>query len=181
MIHHHLILAAAANPVARIADQFGVQWPYLFAQIVSFAVVAFLLYKLAFKPVIATIDERQKKIEDGLRYAEEMKVKLAESERQQTETLKQAQLQAQQVIDEARRSAKDYYEKQTQEAAAKVELMMKKSAEATELERKKMLAEVRQEISRLVVLTSSRVLSRELTPQERSRYSETAGKELANV
>lgn len=181
MIHDILILGAAESPIGRIADQFGVAWPYLFAQIVSFAVVAFLLYKLAFKPVIATMDERQHKIESGLKYADEMKTKLADSERQQAETLKQAQLEAQRIVDDARKSAKDYFEKQTQEAAGKVELMMKKSHEATELERKKMLAEVREEIARLVVLTSSRVLSRELTPEERSRYSESAGKELANV
>lgn len=181
MMHHSLILAATDNPVARLADQFGVQWPYLFAQIVSFAVVAFLLYKLAFKPVIATIEERQKKIESGLQYADEMKATLAASERKQQETLKEAQVHAQRVIEEAKESAKVYYEKQTQEAAARVEGMMKKAEEAAELERRKMLAEVRAEISRLVVLTSSRVLSRELTPEERSRYSESATRELANV
>jgi len=181
MILHSLILAAAENPVVRLADQFGIQWPYLFGQIISFAVVAFLLYKLAFKPVLATLDERQHKIESGLKHAEEMKANLAASERQQADTLKQAQLEAQKIIDEARRSAKEYFEKQTQEAAAKVELMMKKSHEATELERKKMMAEVREEIARLVVLTSSRVLSRELTPEERSRYSDSATRELANA
>jgi F-type H+-transporting ATPase subunit b len=177
----HFILAASNNPLAPIANEFNIQLPYLVAQIISFSIVALLLYKLAFKPVIATIDERQRKIESGLKYAEEMKTKLSESERRQTETLKQAQLEAQQIIEEARRSAKLYYEKQTQEAAAKVEQMMRKSQEATELERRKMLAEVRQEIARLVVLTSSRVLSRELTSEERARYSESASRELANV
>ena len=181
MIHHTFILAASENPVANLAEQFGIQWAYLFAQMFSFAVVAFLLYKLAFKPVISTLDQRQKKIDDGLRYADEMKTKLAEAERQQTETIKKAQLEAQQIIEDTRRSAKEYFEKQTQEATAKVEMMMQKSEQAIELERKKMLAEVRDEISRLVVLTSSRVLSRELSPDERSRYSESAAKELANV
>ncbi len=181
MIHTDFILAAAGNPVSNLAAEFGVQWQYLIAQMVSFAIVAFGLYKFAFKPVISTLDSRQKKIEEGLRYADEMKTKLAEAERQQAETIKKAQLEAQQIIEDTRRSAKEYFEKQTQDATAKVELMMKKSEQATELERKKMLAEVREEIARLVVLTSSRVLSRELTPEERSRYSESAAKELANV
>ena len=181
MAHLNFILAAAGNPVTELAVEFGVQWTLLFAQVFSFAVVALALWKLAFKPVLATLDERQSKIEDGLRYAGEMKTKLAEAEREHAETIKQAQIEAQKIIEETRVTAKDYFDKQTQEAAARVEAMMKKSEEAIAQERKKMLEEVRQEITRLVIDTSTRVLSRELTPEERSRYSASAARELANV
>ena len=54
------------NPISDLAGQFGVNWKFLFAQIANFCIVAFLLYKFAFKPVISSIDERQKKIADGL-------------------------------------------------------------------------------------------------------------------
>lgn len=181
MIHHHLILAASENPVARIAEEFGVQWPLLFAQIVSFAVVAYLLYRLGFKPVLATIDERQKKIAEGVQYAEEMKVKLAEAEQKQQETLRNASIQGQRMIDEARATSKELLEKQTREAAERGEQILRKAQEATELDRKKMMAEAREEIARLVVLTSSRVLSRELSEEERSRYGAAASEELTNV
>ena len=80
MIDAFNVLAAAApsaeGGVAGIMHEFGVEWPFFIAQVVSFSVVAFLLYKFAFKPVLATIDERQSKIEDGLNYADEMKAKL---------------------------------------------------------------------------------------------------------
>lgn len=181
MIHHHLILAAADNPVGRIAEEFGIQWPYLFAQIFSFAVVAFLLYRFGFKPVIATIDERQKKIEEGVRYSEEMKVMLAEAERKQEETLRAASAQAQKMIDEARATAKELTEKQVQEAAEQGEQILRKAQEASELDRKKIMAEAREQIARLVVQTSSKVLSRELSDEERSRYSTAASQELSNV
>lgn len=181
MIHQHLILAASENPATQLAQEFGVQWSFLFAQIVSFGIVAFLLYKLAFKPVIATIDERQQKISDGLKYAEEMKLNLAESEKKQEETLRNASAQAQKMIDEARATAKELLEKQTREAADRGEEILRKAQEASELDRKKIMAEAREEIARLVVSTSSRVLSRELTEEERSRYSSAATRELTNV
>lgn len=181
MIHQHLILAATDNPIVHLAEEFGVQWSFLFAQTVSFAIVAFLLYKLAFKPVIATIDERQRKIADGLQYAEDMKIKLAESEKKQEETLRNASLQAQKMIDEARATSKELLEKQTREAADRGEEILRKAKDASELDRKKIMAEARQEIARLVVATSSQVLSRELTEEERSRYSSAASRELANV
>jgi len=110
-----------------------------------------------------------------------MKLKLAEAEEKQQETLRNASIQAQKMIDEARATSKELLEKQTREAAERGEHILRKAQEASELDRKKIMAEAREEIARLVVLTSSRVLSRELTDEERSRYGAAAGKELTNV
>jgi F-type H+-transporting ATPase subunit b len=181
MIHPHLILAVSENPVVQIANQFGIQWQFLFAQAFSFAVVAFLLYKLAFKPVIATIDERQTKIAAGLQYAEEMKISLAESEKRQEEILRNASIQATKMIDEARATSKELVERQTREATERGEEILRKANEATQMERKKIMAEARQEIARLVVATSTKVLARELTEEQRTTYSAAATRELTNV
>lgn len=172
------LLTDLGDRAQAIGLEFGVQWKYLIAQIVSFLIVLAGLYYLAFKPVLATIDERQKKIEGGLKYADEMKAKLAEAEQKQEETLRNASMEAQKIVNEARASSKALIEKQTREAAERAEQIIQKAQQATESERKKMLAEVREEIARLVILTSSKVLSRELSSDERSRYSEAAVKEL---
>ena len=50
-----------------------------------------------------------------------------------------------------------------------------------ELEKKKMLAEARTEIARLVVETTQRVLSKDLSESDRNRYSESAARELNSV
>ncbi|HLS27039.1 MAG TPA: hypothetical protein VK041_00185, partial [Opitutales bacterium] len=92
--------------------------------------------------------------------------------------LKKASEQAQKMVDEARATSQALIEKQTQEAAAQSQEIIRKGQESIELDRKKMLAEARQEIARLVVSTSARVLSRELTEDERSRYANAAAKEL---
>jgi F-type H+-transporting ATPase subunit b len=169
-----------AGQVARLAQQFGVDGRILFAQIVNFCVVAFLLWRFAFKPVLSTIEERQQKIAEGLQHAEDMAVKLAETEARQVETLKQAQQDAQKIIAEAREAAKALLTRQTQEAAAQVEETLRKAREATELERERMIAEVRDEVAQLVVLTSAKVLDRELSDVERTRYSDTAAREMAS-
>jgi F-type H+-transporting ATPase subunit b len=190
MLTTHLFLAAtSAAPHApapeggleKIVHEFGINTPDIIAQIISFCVVAFLLYKFFFKPTLATIDERQSKIEDGLRYTEEMKAKLAEAEKETAEVMKKASLEAQRIIVEARDSGKALLEKQTQEATAKAQDILAKTEQAIELERKKMLADVRDEISRLVVLTTSRVLSKDLPEDEKQKYAESAAKELSNV
>ena len=59
--------------------------------------------------------------------------------------------------------------------------MLVKAQQSIDLEHKKMLAEVRGEIAHLVTLTTSRVLSRELSADEKARYTESATRELTEV
>lgn len=173
--------AEKGNKITMITEKFGISLPTLIAQMVNFSLVAFVLYKFAVKPVAATLDERQQKIADGLQYAEEMKTQLAEAERERAEKVKEAAQEAQRILSEAREQSKEMIEKKTHEAAAQAESIIRKAQEATELERQKMLSDVRQEVARLVVATSSKVLDRELSDSEKSSYSDAAAKELADA
>jgi F-type H+-transporting ATPase subunit b len=169
------------NKLTMITDKFGVSLPTLIAQMINFCLVAFVLYKFAVKPIAATLDERQQKIADGLQYAEEMKTQLAEAERERAEKIKQAAADAQKILTESREQSKEMIEQKTQEAAAQAEAIIRKASEATELERQKMLSDVRQEVARLVVATSSKVLSRDLSDSEKQTFSDSAAKELAGA
>ncbi len=169
------------NPIVDLANEFHVQWPFLIAQIINFCIVAFILYRFAFKPILATVDQRQQKIAEGLQYAEEMKAKLTEAEKKEAETLRKAREEAKSILEETRQSAKVFLEKHSQEAIAKAEEIVQKAEQRIEHEHKAMLSEVRQEIARLVVLTTGKVLRKELSSQDQAVYSESATKELATT
>lgn len=167
------------SQIDKIFGQFGIATPFLIAQIVNFCLVAFLLYKFAIKPVLATIDERQRVISDGLQYAEEMKYKLADAERQHAETLKKASQEAQGILQEARDNAQKYLDEQSQEAAHKAEAIIKKAQEATVLERQKMLSDIRKEVAGLVVSTTEKVLSKKLSDADRNSFAQAAAEGIA--
>jgi F-type H+-transporting ATPase subunit b len=181
-----LTLAAVApadgdNAFIKITRDFGINLSGVLAQMVSFAVVAYVLWRFAFKPVIATMDERQRKISSGLEYAEEMKAKLEAAQQAVNAQLKEAQLKSREIMAEAQKAAKEFAEKQQREATEKAGALMAKVEEAIVLEKKKMLAEARTEIARLVVVTTQRVLAKELSEPERARFNEAAGRELTQV
>jgi F-type H+-transporting ATPase subunit b len=171
----------AASGISKIVGDFGLSWPFFLAQVLNFSVVAFILWRFAFKPVLATLDERQQKIAAGLKYTDDMKAKLEATQQESAAILKQASVEASRFVDEARKSAKDYLEKQTHETAAKINDMLVKAREAVELEHKKMLADARVEIARLVVVTTERVLSKRLSDADRAAYNDAASRELTNV
>lgn len=173
----------STNPMVKLwedlQNNFGVKTEILIAQILHFLIVAFLLYKFAIKPILKTHDERQKKIADGLQYAEEMKVQLLEAQKERQEKIKQAVDEAKEILNDARDQSKSFLEKKVHEASSQAESLIKKASEATELERQKMLEEVKHEVARLVVSTTSKVLSKELSDSEKERYAKSAADSLS--
>ncbi len=176
-----ILLASAAPEAAHEGNQFGIATNYIVMQFVSFCILAFALYRWGLKPVLATMDERQHKIESGLKYAEEMKAKLEQASQHSEEILRKAAVEAQSIVNDARKTAKELADRQTLDTAAQTAAMLAKAQQAIELERGKMIAEVRGEIARLVTLTTGKVLTKELSPDEKSRYTQAATRELTGV
>jgi len=170
---------AAGDP--SIVEKFGIEWHYIVWQLASFLILFFVLYKFGIKPTIATMEERNKKIESGLKHAEEMQAKLAAAAAESAQIVKNAQLEAQKIVDESRKVAKEFADKQQADAIARANDLIAKAKQSTELEHKKMLDQARTEIARLVVATTERVLAKKLTDADRAAYNETAAKELTIV
>src|SRR2546426_11611545 len=97
------------------ADTFG--WnPWLFlSQVISFVIVALLLRRFAYKPILAVLEERRRQIEKAQLNAEKIKRQLAEAEQRDAEILTRANAEAQKMIDEARESNAHLAESKQQE------------------------------------------------------------------
>lgn len=168
------IVEGLSETANQLGETFVIEWGYIIWQAVSFLILAYVLYRFAFKPVLSTMDERQEKIDAGLKYAEEMKVKLAEAQEEKKKILQEASMEAKQIVTEARVDAESRIDRSTQEAIKSAEEVTRKARAQIELDRKQMIAEARSEISRLVVATAAKVLSKELSQDEKSRFAETA-------
>jgi F-type H+-transporting ATPase subunit b len=171
--------SAAGNPVTDIALQFGVDWWKLISQIISFSIVAFLLKKFAYAPILQVLEERKQKIAEGLANAEKIKAQLADAQQQSSDILAKANADAQRIIDEARAAAKSISTKESQRAVAEAEQIVAKAREATQLEHQKMLGDLKREVARLVVGTTAKVTGKVLDESDQKRLSEEAAKEIA--
>lgn len=187
MLDSILVLAATdAATHATEADQgligtFGLDWKMILAQGINFGLVAWLLWKFALKPVMATMDERSQKISDGLQFAEEAKQQLSSAEKEKAEKLREANTEAQTIVQGAKTRAEELAAEQKQAVEREIAEKRRRAQESIEQERQKVLTEARQDIARLVVLTSSRVLGKELTPEDKNRFSESAAREVATL
>lgn len=161
------------------AVRFGVDLPHFAAQCVSFAIVAFVLQRYAYKPILAVLDERKKRIKESLDNAEKIKQELASTQTKVQEILVQAGQQASKMIEEARAAAAKVQEQETQKAIATAQSIVDKARQATQAEHARMLAELRREVGRLVVDTTAKVTGKVLTLDDQKRLAEETNKELA--
>jgi F-type H+-transporting ATPase subunit b len=167
------------DAISNVAHQFGVYWPNLIAQVVLFTIVYFVLKTFAFRPVIAMLEERRRRIEEGQINAENIKKQLAEAQTKYEEILAKANAEAQRLIEEVRASGDRLADQKRQEAIAAAEQITLKAQEAMGLERERIMAELKQELGRLVVDTTVRVTGKVLTPQDHQRINEETARQIA--
>jgi len=177
-----IFLAAAGtfgDMVRDTADTFG--WnPWLFlSQVVSFSIVALLLKRFAYKPILAVLEDRRHRIEEGLLNAEKIKKELAEAQKRYAEILAKANADAQKMIDEARESSAHLAERKQQEAIAAAEQIIAKAREAAAFEHERTMESMKRELGRLVVETTAKVTGRILTSEDQQRLQEEAARQVA--
>jgi F-type H+-transporting ATPase subunit b len=167
-----LMAQQSGGQVQEIASTFGVDWPHLTAQIISFGIVCALLYWLAYQPVLKMLDERRTQIAQGLANTEKINAALAGIEAQREGVMAEAQAQSTKLIAEARDIAARLRDQEAQRAVAAAEQIMRQAREAAELEHARMLTELRREVGRLVVQTTAAVIGKVLTPDDQRRLAE---------
>jgi F-type H+-transporting ATPase subunit b len=170
---------SGGGQIEQIARTFGVDWPQLIAQIISFCIVCALLYRFAYRPVLAMLEERRRRIAEGLANAEKIKAELARTDAQRQEVMAQVNAQATKLIDEARAAAARVQEQETQKAVAAAQQIMGEAREAAERDHDRMLAELKREVGRLIVQTTAAVTGKVLTPEDQQRLDEETAKQLA--
>ena len=172
------VIASLGDTAQGIVETFGIDWPMLIAQAINFLIVAYVIWKFAFKNILSTIKEREKQISDSLKNADRIKLELEETEKQQQETLQEASIEAKKTISSAQEQAKAFIESQKEDARKQAEEIISKAKVAMEQERERVLREAREEIASLVVLTASKVLAKDLSEDEKERFSTRATEEL---
>ena len=169
----------AGGQIETIARTFGVDWPHLLAQTISFGIVCVLLYWLAYRPVLSMLAARREQIAAGLANAEKIKAELAKIESQRQAVLAQARVEAAKILENAHAAAARVEAQETQNAHAAAEQIVAAAHEAAAQDRARMLAELKREVGRLVVQTTATVTGKILTPEDHRRLAEETTRGLA--
>ena len=160
-------------------ETLGIHWVKLIAQTINFSIVLFVLWRFAYKPVFSMLEQRRVKIAEGIANADKIKAELARTEADRQKILADAGDQANKLIDDARQAAGRVREQETQKAIAAAEQIVTKAREAAAQDHARMLAELKREVGRLVVQTTTTVTGKILTADDQQRLASETEKQLA--
>jgi F-type H+-transporting ATPase subunit b len=169
------------SQVEQIARTFGVDWPHLTAQILSFPIVCAQLYWLAYRPILHMLERRRQQIADGLANAEQIRAELAKTEAMRQDVLAHAHTEAKSIVREARAAASRIEAQSAQQANATAKDILAKAHQATEREHVLMLSDLKREVGRLVLRTTAAVTGKVLTDDDQRRLAEESARQLTGV
>ncbi len=112
-----------------LLHKFGFE-PILFgAQIVNFLLLFWVLKKFLYKPILKMLEERQHKVEQGLKNAVEADKRLQDTIEKETKILKQAHDQARKLMDDTKVTQEKMLQEAEEATQQKVDTMLKEAKE----------------------------------------------------
>ncbi len=166
--------AILASGATQITEKFGINIGLLIGNSLTFAAVAFIIYKFVFKPVITKSQERIDIIEKGLADAKDAETALKSTQETVALKLSEATTEAMGVISEAKNQAKQILDKANLEASQAGTQFLNKAQEQLETDRLKMKTELKAELSQLVSQIAQKAVKEVLTKEQLSQISKSA-------
>ncbi len=144
--------------MSELLSNLGIDAALFGAQLINFSILLFVLYRFAYKPVLAMLEARTQKIEQGLKDAEASQKKLEEAAAKEHDVLVEAKKQAKEIIAKAEEQAhvnRDEIIANAQEESAKI---IAHAQKITEEQKAHMVQEVKSEIAGLVSIALEKVI-----------------------
>ncbi len=146
----------------------------MFWEIVSFAVLLWVLAKYAFPPILETLDARERKIRESLEQADRHR---AEAERKMQEyeaKLAAATKEAEALFAAARERAQRAQEENEQRLQADAERIKGDAQREIDAERRKAIQDIRNQTTELALLVAEKVVGRSLNDADHRRLADEA-------
>ena len=137
---------------------FGVNWKLLLVQALNFGALLAVLSYLLYKPILRIIDERQAKVAEGVRVAEEAVKKLEGAKGESAQIVGHAAREAEKLLANARESAQVKGSELLKTAEIRAESILKDATGRAEEAQRQALQESQKEIARAAMLAAEKIL-----------------------
>jgi len=144
----------------------------LVVQMVVFATLIYITMKWIWPPLLKMMDERQRKIAEGLAAAEEGEKELAEARGKADGIVREARERANQIIDHAQHRANEMVEEAKGTASAEGARIVAAAQQQIELDTTRAKESLRREVAGIAVGAASKLLGREIDPRTHAELLE---------
>jgi F-type H+-transporting ATPase subunit b len=137
----------------------------LVVQMLVFALLIWFTMKFVWPVILGAMEERSRKIAQGLAAAESGQQELAQAKTKSDEIIREARERASQIIDQAQQRANDLIEQAKGTAVSEGQRLVAAAQQQIDLEASRARENLRKEVAQLAVRTASKLLEREIDPR----------------
>lgn len=161
-----------------VLKNFGIEPTLLLAQIVNFAIILFVLKKFFYKPIVQTLEDRKKRIEESLNNADLIEEKLQKTEEKTAKIIEEASQNAKEMIANAKSESQRIADEALLEARKTQEEIIAAARVQIDSQREEMQKQLEQETLILVTEVVKKVLGRNLKQDEQRKLTSQALSEI---
>ncbi len=144
--------------MASLLGAFGIETHLLIAQLINFGVLFIVLWYFLYRPVMKTLDERQKVVAQGVVDAQEASAALSGAQERANAISRSAESEAEGIVAHARDEAGTERERLMAEARTRAEGIEKDAHARAEETAARALRESEKEIARLAILAAEKAM-----------------------
>lgn len=160
--------------MAELFHALGIDWKLLLAQVVNFAILAFLLKRFVYGPVVASLNTRRERIKLSEEKVQEIDRKFAEAEALGKKALEDARANASRIVKDAEVAASKLKDTLLHDAHKDVEKLLADGKRKLEEEEKRVAQSLKKDIASLIALSIEKTLGDVADPEMTKRLSEQA-------
>ena len=150
----------------------------LLGQTVAFVIFIAICWKYVWPPIIAIMEEREKRIADGLEAAKKADDSLEEAQLAFDQEMNKAKAEAAEILEKANARASQIVKDATSKAETEAEKILTSASKTIKNDVNKAKEELRHKMSELIIETSEKILGEEITPDKHQELLAKAASEL---
>jgi len=140
----------------------GIDLRILAAQFFNFAILVFVLWRFAYRPLFNILEERRRKIDKGMKDVDEAAQKLSAATEESQKSLTAAKKEALGIIEESKKQAEKRYQEIIGKSREDISVIINAEKAKIQTEKAETLWEMKKEMADLIVLSLEKVLGEKI-------------------
>jgi F-type H+-transporting ATPase subunit b len=136
---------------------------------IVFLLLLFILTKFIWKPILSSVNEREKKISDSLELAEKTKAEMKELQAANENLLREARAERDKIVKEAHEIAAKMVEDSKNNAKTEASKIIASAQQAIEMEKAAAISELKASVAALSIEIAEKIVRTELSSDEKQK------------
>lgn len=146
-----------------------VSWGTVIWSSIAFLIVAFILAKFAWKPILASIKEREVSIDNSLKSAEKARQEMANLQASNETLIKEARIERDAMLKDAQETKNRIISEAKERAQEEYGKILSSAKNAIQTEKMAAIAELKSQVAALSIEIAEKVLRQELDTDDKQQ------------